>query len=543
MTVKDSEACFFIRFLVKSCKMRRLVLLFGILMCSISLLRIMHYRYYRRKSDNSGEYMLSDVSVLGTVKNPKDLPGYFMRGRYPSGNISYCNFKYGLPKKIDWSQVRVTGTPQLGKKSPYRVIYDAIERTMFDSSYALDHVTYATHVTPEFLYHVVEIARFWDGPISVAAFVPDYDLDLTMRLFTQLCRCYDGMSKVSVHLVFPLQDRPRFLKKDEQKIAETMKYFYKKSHKHTNNMPIQNTTTSLEKGINITTTKTVDIVDGKQNNDTTKNATKLSLEEKISLQMKKNKKELRLWFQDCTMPDMSKTKTYRSRYGLIYPVNVGRNVARNASSTQYNLVSDVEMVPSEGLATRFTLMVKRQKVNGHYGMIPKWRLAFVIPVFEVEAGEEIPRNKSSLQQLYADGKAVYFHRWVCSHCQKIPDLQNWIKEDPGKVIKPFAITKRQYPYHRWEPIYIATKHTPWYSETLSWEGRQDKMTQMLEMCLKSYDFVVVNGAFLCHAPGIKAKSKKRSWRYRHELVNTKQYDMIVKNLAEKYPANPKCRLE
>lgn len=66
---------------------------------------------------------------------------------------------------------------------------------------------------------------------------------------------------------------------------------------------------------------------------------------------------------------------------------------------------------------------------------------------------------------------------------------------------------------------------------------------MLEMCLKSYDFVVVNGAFLCHSPGIKAKSKKKSWRYRHEVVNTKQYDMIVKNLAEKYPANPKCRLE
>ncbi|GBP83425.1 hypothetical protein EVAR_62439_1 [Eumeta japonica] len=39
------------------------------------------------------------------------------------------------------------------------------------------------------------------------------------------------------------------------------------------------------------------------------------------------------------------------------------------------------------------------------------------------------------------------------------------------------ISKREYPYHRWEPLYFGTQKEPWYSEMLSWEGRQDKMTQ------------------------------------------------------------------
>lgn len=40
------------------------------------------------------------------------------------------------------------------------------------------------------------------------------------------------------------------------------------------------------------------------------------------------------------------------------------------------------------------------------------------------------------------------------------------------------ITRREYPYHRWEPLYFGTNKEPWYSEGLSWEGQQDKMTQV-----------------------------------------------------------------
>lgn len=47
------------------------------------------------------------------------------------------------------------------------------------------------------------------------------------------------------------------------------------------------------------------------------------------------------------------------------------------------------------------------------------------------------------------------------------------------TFQAFLTVKREYPYHRWEPIYIGTKYDPYYSEKLTWEGQQDKMTQVV----------------------------------------------------------------
>ena len=40
------------------------------------------------------------------------------------------------------------------------------------------------------------------------------------------------------------------------------------------------------------------------------------------------------------------------------------------------------------------------------------------------------------------------------------------------------IGKRHPPFQQWEPIYIGTNDEPLYDERLSWEGREDKMTQV-----------------------------------------------------------------
>jgi hypothetical protein len=51
------------------------------------------------------------------------------------------------------------------------------------------------------------------------------------------------------------------------------------------------------------------------------------------------------------------------------------------------------------------------------------------------------------------------------------------------LFQPFVSVKREYPFHRWEPIYIGGKNDPLYSEALSWEGLQDKMTQVRDTIL------------------------------------------------------------
>jgi N-acetyllactosaminide beta-1,3-N-acetylglucosaminyltransferase len=47
--------------------------------------------------------------------------------------------------------------------------------------------------------------------------------------------------------------------------------------------------------------------------------------------------------------------------------------------------------------------------------------------------------------------------------------------------QPLLVVRREFPYHRWEPIYIGTNEEPLYSEQLTWEGQQDKMTQVIKL--------------------------------------------------------------
>ena len=41
--------------------------------------------------------------------------------------------------------------------------------------------------------------------------------------------------------------------------------------------------------------------------------------------------------------------SYRSANGLTYPVNVGRNIARESATSHFVFASDVELYPSPGM--------------------------------------------------------------------------------------------------------------------------------------------------------------------------------------------------
>lgn len=172
----------------------------------------------------------------------------------------------------------------------------------------------------------------------------------------------------------------------------------------------------------------------------------------------------------------------------MYPINVCRNAARTASLTKYILVSDVQLMPSQNLANGFVQMI------GSHQMRKSINRVYVVPVFEIELNEIIPRTKDVLKEMVRNEKAVYFHRLICIHCQKFPGLENWFESDPLNVkvsffvyfeyfylviwLQPLGTVKREVPFNRWEPIYIGTKNEPFYNEVLSWEGLQDKMPQV-----------------------------------------------------------------
>ncbi|XP_044748829.1 beta-1,4-glucuronyltransferase 1-like [Coccinella septempunctata] len=388
------------------------------------------------------------------------IPGRFLWS-LPISNESYCNFNYGLPNKLNFSESDLHFPPQEGTNSSYRVLYNVVEGDVEES---VPKVTYVTHVTVDFVLFIPEIVRYWNGPISIAAFVPAQDAQIFFQKLFRICLCLADMSRVSIHLVFPVNFEPY------------LEEFTNSSH-----------------------------------------------------------------FQDCEVRNEFKDKFNRIEHDISYPINVGRNVAREAANTHFVMVTDIELIPSAHLAESFLEMMQFFR-----GIDPVTQV-YVVPTFEVEIGYDMPLTKKNLLELVDAGAAVYFHKFLCPHCQKFPGIDAWVTKQERKSVEPFLSVKREYPFHRWEPIFIGTKLDPLYDEALSWEGLQDKMPQMLQMCLLNYRFVILDNAFLVHWPGIKGRHKRTNdgWRTPYIKRNTERYGHIIRQIASttESSVNRKCRLQ
>lgn len=240
---------------------------------------------------------------------------------------------------------------------------------------------------------------------------------------------------------------------------------------------------------------------------------------------------------NCSQPaPWSNLTTYRRRKGLTYPVNVGRNVARENAHTHYILPSDIELYPSPNLIPDFLAMIRR----GDKEVLRPAPKVFVMSIFEVEESSRLPEDKKELIRMLKKKSAIPFHQKVCAECHKIPKAREWMVATVNPGLHVFHIGKRHKPYHHWEPIFIGTNQDPVYDERLSWEGKSDKMTQGFALCVLDYEFHILDNAFLVHRPGIKknARDPKR------QAIASKQTSYIRKiifpELKRLYGTKPGC---
>ncbi|XP_017012697.2 beta-1,4-glucuronyltransferase 1 [Drosophila takahashii] len=241
--------------------------------------------------------------------------------------------------------------------------------------------------------------------------------------------------------------------------------------------------------------------------------------------------------------NVARKDLYRTRQGLYYPVNMGRNIARKASLTHYVLASDIELYPTPGLVPDYLNFLGRL-VIGRPGQLPTSPVVHVLRIFEVMANVSVPNTKMELQKLLKSGEAVPFHMEICAVCHRGPKLEEWINATVvSEGLNVFNVGHRSQPDNMWEPIFIGTVEDPPYDERLTWEGQRDKMTQAYAMCVLDYEFHILDNAFLVHKPGIKqpAKSKSvltHSSRRTNGLINKK----ISKEMRIKYGSRNGCVL-
>ncbi|XP_049820480.1 beta-1,4-glucuronyltransferase 1 [Aethina tumida] len=210
---------------------------------------------------------------------------------------------------------------------------------------------------------------------------------------------------------------------------------------------------------------------------------------------------------NCSIPppyaNVSSDQMYKTQKNLLYPVNVGRNVAREMAQTHFILPSDIELYPSPNLITKFLTMVAENK-GPLLGKNPK---VYPLHLFEVSANQQIPESKTQLKEMLGNGTAIPFHKNLCPSCHNIPKAKEWQNADETVGLHVFHVGKRNGKFIHWEPIFIGTHSDPLYDERLSWEGKSDKMTQGYALCVMDYDFLILDNAFLVHKPGIKLYKK------------------------------------
>ncbi|KNC28359.1 hypothetical protein FF38_09204, partial [Lucilia cuprina] len=68
---------------------------------------------------------------------------------------------------------------------------------------------------------------------------------------------------------------------------------------------------------------------------------------------------------NCSLPapyvNVTSGHLYKAQKKLLYPVNVGRNIARDAAITHFILASDIELYPNPGLVKKFLEMIARNE--------------------------------------------------------------------------------------------------------------------------------------------------------------------------------------
>ncbi|XP_035219660.1 beta-1,4-glucuronyltransferase 1-like [Stegodyphus dumicola] len=247
--------------------------------------------------------------------------------------------------------------------------------------------------------------------------------------------------------------------------------------------------------------------------------------------------------QDCQSLMDFKLKKRRSQG--IYPINVGRNIARTKTETPYVFSIDIELYPSLGILSKFERMVNLKRPSE----VPQ---VWVVPVFEVHSQFRAPFTKSGLRSMYLKKQAISFHKYRCDVCHRIPNVTEWIQykdssnSEAAESLEPLKIwttvkRNRHFRLDSWEPFFIGTREDPEFDIRLSWEGKQNKMQVAYEMCLMDYDFHIIQNAFLVHAPGINIYNvSEAKLKSKYMWENQKLMSVIKNNLIKKFGHKKDC---
>ncbi|GMS92880.1 hypothetical protein PENTCL1PPCAC_15055, partial [Pristionchus entomophagus] len=172
------------------------------------------------------------------------------------------------------------------------------------------------------------------------------------------------------------------------------------------------------------------------------------------------------------------------KIGKYYPINYLRNVALNASNSEFVFVTDVGFIPSTGLYKTLRNVVKKKQTNR----------VLVIPAFENSSSEEkfqIPRSKDDLLKEWDAGKIHPFGK------------NSWREDHNDSAYEQWKESENPYDVEfntGYELAVVMPRDVvPLFDERLIGYGWHN-VTLLTTLRANGFHFMMIPSAFILHHP-------------------------------------------
>ncbi|KDR14683.1 beta-1,4-glucuronyltransferase 1-like isoform X6 [Zootermopsis nevadensis] len=220
---------------------------------------------------------------------------------------------------------------------------------------------------------------------------------------------------------------------------------------------------------------------------------------------------------------------------LLYPQNHLRNHARRNCQTKYVYLTDIDIIPSTGMADNLQEFLRQSRCEK--------LCAYVIPVYEIDKNVSFPQNKYQITNFAKEGLARPFHQMIYVNGHYSTNYKMW--EDNTRDVQDAVhvnhnVTKCAGWY---EPFYVAHAATPDFDERFIGYGFT-RNTQVYEMIAAGYQFQVLSPIFSCHWGLQNITEVYNPWRKKQVFMNSRlittfksEIDARHRNVAQ-FPALP-----
>ncbi|CEF70294.1 N-acetyllactosaminide beta-1,3-N-acetylglucosaminyltransferase [Strongyloides ratti] len=316
-------------------------------------------------------------------------------------------------------------------------------------------ITLVLHATIKYLHYLADQLTMWDGPISVAFFVPTPEISECIFHKHKYCAIYNTTNILYFQLFSLFQHIY-----DTTKVSLHL-FFEKKDHKNCPHI--------IFKGI-----------------------------KKPSGNIFKKYKTM-----------LSIVGDY-NKFFDIYPINTARNIARLGKRTILFLSGDIENYPSLNYEKKVSKLAVQESLLKN-----NRKLVLVHRRFEINESFTIPRTKDKLKELYDNKKAFVFHWFFYSFGHQIPKLKKWFLTEENFDEVNIGWTTF-YKFRSWEPQFVGNDLVPFHIESFPYRIRSNTHLGIL-MCHQDFEFGIMDDVFTIHL-GIKKnlseeekKSKNKSY--------------------------------